>query len=91
MDTQENSTASATEPRTPDVGFQITRLRLQRQWSQRQLARNAGLWPQRLATLEKGKGRIHLEELLKLTRALGVGLEELVFGPDAGRKGEGRP
>lgn len=88
MDTQENSTAPAAEPRTPDVGFQITRLRLERQWSQRQLARNAGLWPQRLAILEKGKGRIHLEELLRLARALGVGLEELVFGPD--RK-EGRP
>ena len=89
MDTRENLTASAAEPRTPDVSSQITRLRLQRQWSQRQLARNAGLWPQRLALLEKGKGRINLEELLKLARALGVGLEELVFGTD--RKEEGHP
>lgn len=62
------------------LGSRIVDLRNQRGWSQRELARRAVLRPPRLSALELGRKLPQLEELAALAGALGVSLDELVFG-----------
>jgi transcriptional regulator with XRE-family HTH domain len=49
-------------------------------WKQRELSRRAEIDPGRLSKLERGVARVSVPELIRLSLALGAGLDELVFG-----------
>lgn len=61
-------------------GSRVTKLREDRGWKQRELARRAQIDPGRLSKLERGIVRVSLEELIRLSVALDASLDELVFG-----------
>jgi transcriptional regulator with XRE-family HTH domain len=55
----------------------LHQLRADRGWSQTELARRAGLTPQAINQLERGKYRPTLETLCKLKHAFGMSLDNL--------------
>lgn len=61
-------------------GSRLTQLREMRGWKQRELSRRAEIDPGRLSKLERGVARVSVPELIRLSMALGAGLDELVFG-----------
>src|ERR687891_518756 len=62
-----------------DVGERLENIRRLRMWTQVRLAREAGVSPTTVSTIETGKiGRPHFGTLGKLARALGVAPEELL-------------
>ncbi len=61
-------------------GSRLTQLREVRGWKQRELSRRAEIDPGRLSKLERGVARVSVPELIRLSLALGAGLDELVFG-----------
>lgn len=61
-------------------GSRLAQLRQRRGWKQRELARRAEIDPGRLSKLERGVVRASAAELVRLSLALGTGLDELVFG-----------
>jgi len=63
-----------------DLGSRLTQLRGTRGWKQRELARRAQIDPGRLSKLERGVHRASVDELVRLSRALNAGLDEIVFG-----------
>jgi transcriptional regulator with XRE-family HTH domain len=63
-----------------DFGSRLTQLREVRGWKQRELSRRAEIDPGRLSKLERGVARVSVPELIRLSLALGAGLDELVFG-----------
>jgi transcriptional regulator with XRE-family HTH domain len=62
------------------IGRRIATLRSRRDWTQRDLARQADILPSRLSKLERGLRAPKLDELMRLTEALEVSLDELVLG-----------
>lgn len=60
------------------IGGRIAALRVERGWSQRDLAALAGIIPSRLDLYEKGRHEPPLRTLKRLARALAVPLEALV-------------
>lgn len=62
------------------LGPRIVDLRNRLGMTQRALARRAGLLPSRLSKIERSLKQPRLDELIRLARALGVGLETLVYG-----------
>lgn len=62
------------------VGPRIIDLRNRLGWTQRTLARLTGLRPARLSKIERSRKLPLLEETVRIAAALGVGLDELVFG-----------
>lgn len=62
------------------LGSRLTQLREVRGWKQRELSRRAEIDPGRLSKLERGVARVSVPELIRLSVALGAGLDELVFG-----------
>jgi transcriptional regulator with XRE-family HTH domain len=62
------------------LGSRLTQLRGSKGWKQRELARRAQIDPGRLSKLERGVHRASLDELVRLSRALSAGLDEIVFG-----------
>lgn len=76
---------SSTRPKIRDRGLsllprRVLDLRNRRGWSQRELARRAGIHPTRLSKVERGSARMSLRELLLLGEALETSLDELVYG-----------
>ena len=69
-------------------GSRLTQLRRMRGWKQRELSRRAEIDPGRLSKLERGVARVSVPELIRLSMALGTGLDELVFGSAASLEGE---
>lgn len=69
------------------IGPRIVQLRVRRGWSQKELARRAGLRPPRLSRLERSLSPPLLGELVRLATVLGTDLDGLVFGqtPDQAR------
>src|SRR5918992_2571414 len=62
-----------------DIGERVENLRRLRMWTQARLAREAGVSPTTVSSIETGKiGRPHFGTLGKLARALGVAPEELL-------------
>ena len=59
-------------------GTRLTQLRGARGWRQRELSRRAGIDPGRLSRLERGVARATVAELIRLSSALGTGLDGLV-------------
>jgi len=78
----ENSdeTAEFAETDLRQVGSRIAERRLTKGWSQREVGRRTGLHPTRLSRIEHGVVKPRLEELVALHGALGLGLDEMVFG-----------
>jgi transcriptional regulator with XRE-family HTH domain len=62
------------------VGPRIIDLRNRLGWTQRTLARQTGLRPAQLSKIERSRKTPLLDEIVRITQALGVGLDELVFG-----------
>lgn len=62
------------------IGPRIVEIRNQRGWSQRELGRRVQVRPARLSRLERGFKPPKLDELIRIARALDVGLDHLVFG-----------
>jgi transcriptional regulator with XRE-family HTH domain len=60
-----------------NVGRKISKLRIQRGMNQNILASKAGLDRSYLAHIERGKRRVSLEILTKITNALEITLSEL--------------
>jgi transcriptional regulator with XRE-family HTH domain len=62
------------------IGPRIVESRNRRGWSQRELGRRVGVRPARLSRLERAAKPPKLDELIRIARALDVGLDQLVFG-----------
>lgn len=55
-----------------ELGSRLSRLRLNRNWPQALLAREAGISKRTLERLENGQGAIQLPALLRVSRVLGI-------------------
>ena len=78
----------------PDIGERVLKIRLMRMWTQARLAKEAGISPTTVSTIETGKiERPHFGTLGKLARALDVAPEELLDSqePDGGWPETTRP
>jgi transcriptional regulator with XRE-family HTH domain len=68
----------------PEIGERVQNVRLMRMWTQARLAKEAGVSPTTVSSVETGKiGRPHFGTLNKLARALGVEPEELLGSREA--------
>ena len=86
MDILLNPSPATREVDLPSFGNRIVASRKDKGWSQRQLGRLAGLRHDRLSRLEQGNTEPRLEETARLARVLGLGLEELAYGPEKARE-----
>lgn len=62
------------------MGCRIRVLRTMKGWTQKELSQRVGMTPFRLSRLERGRSSPSLDELVRLRAALGVGIDQLVFG-----------
>lgn len=62
------------------LGCRIATLRDRRGWNQKELASRASFSRSFLCRLEKGKVALKVRDLLRLSRTLGISLDEIVFG-----------
>lgn len=60
------------------LAFRIAEQRQARGWKQREASQRSGIEPDRLSRLERG-ARIRIDELVNLSRAFGLGVDELLF------------
>lgn len=81
MATKENRQLSAEEREA--LGIRVLQRRSALRWSQRELGRRTGIRHVRISKLEHGRVTPTVPELLLLSRALGLGLDELVLGMPA--------
>lgn len=65
------------------LGERIRRLREERGWSQESFAHEGGLGRSFAGAIERGEKDIRLSTLMKLARALGVSLSQLLKGIDS--------
>ncbi len=65
------------------LGERVRRLREQRGWSQEGFAHEGGLGRSFAGAIERGEKDIRLSTLIKLARALGVSLSQLLKGIDS--------
>jgi transcriptional regulator with XRE-family HTH domain len=71
----------------PDIGERVQNVRRLRMWTQVRLAKEAGVSPTTVSSIETGKiGRPHFGTLGKLARALDVAPEELLGSREAGEE-----
>jgi len=77
MDNQSNKN----EKTAAYLAKNITSLRHKRNWSQAQLAKNASIPRSTLTHIESGTGNPSLTNLVRISAALGVGVEELLTRP----------
>lgn len=59
-----------------NIGGRIRNLRKEKGWSQEELAERAGLHFTYVGKIERSEHRVTIESLEKVTRALGISLEE---------------
>lgn len=69
------------------LAARIKRQRTSRGWKQRELSRRAGISADRISRLERG-APIRSGELVGLSRAFGLGIDELMLGAPAGSRDE---
>lgn len=62
------------------IGGIVKRLRLERQWTQAELARRIGATQPKVSNLERGRHFPRMTRLRKLARVLGVTPDDLVNG-----------
>ena len=75
----------------PAFGRRIRELRLEREWSQEQLAERAGTHWTYVSGVERGRRNPSLNMLARLAEGLGVNLTELLDGLDARSEVPARP
>ena len=85
---QEPETAAVPTALAARLGDQIRRLRLERHWSQRRLAEEAGVVQQNLSMYERGATNPRLETLTRLADALDA---EVRIVPRAGGEAAEQP
>jgi transcriptional regulator with XRE-family HTH domain len=83
--TRSRSVTSEARTSFPQVALdrlarRINRFRTGKGWTQRELARRAGLRSDRLSRLEHGRATPSVQELVNLAEIFGIGLDELVLG-----------
>lgn len=87
--TSENLVQTPQQPTGKDrlraLGSRIVERRAARGWKQRELARRTVIEPGRLSRIERGLATPSLDELACLRAALGVSLDELLFGEASAR------
>ena len=64
------------------IGSHLTAARLQRGWSQSELAARCGLSQAQISYFELGRRRPTLDQLIQMARSLDVSLEKLIGGSD---------
>jgi transcriptional regulator with XRE-family HTH domain len=64
------------------LGHRIRDLRMQKGWSQEQLAHESGLGRASMGAIERGEASIRLANLLRISRTLDIALWKLVKGID---------
>jgi transcriptional regulator with XRE-family HTH domain len=69
-----------TRPFRQAFGSRLAQLRRMKGWKQGELARRAQIDSGRLSKLERAVVRVSAAELIRLSLALGIALDELVFG-----------
>jgi len=62
------------------IGPRVARLRDESGWLQTELSRRTEIQPARISRIERGKVKPRLDELIRLSRAFLMPLDELVFG-----------
>ena len=67
-------------PSAAEIGDRITEARNRRGWHQKTLASRTGINALQISRLERGQRSLRVEEACRLSQALGVTLEELVYG-----------
>src|SRR5215210_7379314 len=70
------------------LAARIREQRRSRGWKQRELSQRAGISADRLSRLERG-APLRVDELVALSRAFGLGIEDLIFAPPGGAPREG--
>jgi HTH-type transcriptional regulator/antitoxin HipB len=75
-----DSDAAGAAHRDASLGIRIIKLRNERGWTQKELARRAGLRPARLSTLESGTKRPNLQEFARLAEVLDSSMDALWSG-----------
>jgi transcriptional regulator with XRE-family HTH domain len=68
------------------LGLRIAQLRKERGLTQTELASTLGLTQQRVASFEKGRRRLAVSQLVPLSRALAVSVEDLLGEQSPARK-----
>lgn len=69
------------EPVSTNLADNLVAIRGRRNWSQSQLAQRANIPRSTVANMESGGGNPSLSNLVRVSAALGVGIEELVARP----------
>ena len=72
--------ASGKEKTLENLGKRIVRLRLERRWTQADLAQCLGVARERVSQWERGKHAPRLEFLLTMAQTFQISLDELVTG-----------
>lgn len=68
----------------PETGYAVTYCRLEKGWTQAQLARKCGIPQPNLSNIEKGKKDLTLSTLKRISYALGIPPGHLLEGPYEG-------
>ena len=89
MATKENRQLGTEEREA--LGIRLLQRRGALRWSQRELSRRTGIRHVRISKLEHGRVTPTVPELLLLSRALGLGLDEMVLGMPASVAPESKP
>jgi transcriptional regulator with XRE-family HTH domain len=66
-----------------EIGCRVVEIRERNGWLQSELSRRAQIQPSRLSRIERGLVIARIDELIRLSRALLVSLDDLVFDPPA--------
>lgn len=72
-----------------DVGRRLSNARLQRGLAQAQVARAAGLAPSYLSRIESGKVRPAFPKVMRIVRAIGADVTEIVGPDESGKNARG--
>lgn len=67
-----NENRTVKNPDRLRVGSQVRQLRIARGWTQEDLAARAGLHPTYVGGIERGERNLGLDNIIRLSRALGV-------------------
>jgi DNA-binding Xre family transcriptional regulator len=82
--------AKAAEEQARKIGHRLKELRTKRGMKSKELAERAGITPQSLSRIEKGKHDVVFKTLQKILGAMGYALKDLAMESDAAKPIKGR-